>query len=183
MGVGFGSYIFPSFGISFPLVHGWRSAAIKVEEWYSFFLCCFVGTLPSLFPLGRVFRVWWHHGEYHFFVWMATWGKILTCNNLRRRWYTIVDWCCMYWCSGEGVDYLFIYRIEAYQLWSFVFRSFGISWVLLERVVDRLFGWWNWVDKYSSRLRNLVSSCLMWIILLERNRRTIEDLEKTRSIS
>ena len=148
---------------------------------HSFMLLC--GDPPQSLSLWK--GIWGVKTPWRvsFFVWMATWGKILTCNNLRRRWYTIVDWCCMYWCSGEGVDHLLIYRTEAYQLWSFVFRSFGISWVLLERVVDRLFGWWNWMDKYSSRLRNLVSSCLMWIILLERNRRTIEDLEKTRSIS
>ena len=37
-----------------------------------------------------------------FFVWAATWGKMLTGDNLRRRGYTIVGWCCMCQCSGSS---------------------------------------------------------------------------------
>lgn len=44
-----------------------------------------------------------------FFVWMAAWGKILTGENLRRRGFTIVDWCCMCHSSGEIVDHLLIH--------------------------------------------------------------------------
>jgi hypothetical protein len=34
-----------------------------------------------------------------FFVWIASWGKILTCDNLMRRGYNIVGWCCMCRCA------------------------------------------------------------------------------------
>uniref|UniRef100_A0A2N9F7K2 Reverse transcriptase zinc-binding domain-containing protein n=1 Tax=Fagus sylvatica TaxID=28930 RepID=A0A2N9F7K2_FAGSY len=30
-----------------------------------------------------------------FFVWSAAWGKILTCDNLMRRGYSMAGWCCM----------------------------------------------------------------------------------------
>lgn len=43
-----------------------------------------------------------------FFVWMVAWGKILTGENLRRRGFTIMDWCCMCHSSGEIVDHLLI---------------------------------------------------------------------------
>ena len=35
-----------------------------------------------------------------FFVWAAAWGRILTCDNLMRRGYVIVGWCCMCRCNG-----------------------------------------------------------------------------------
>lgn len=64
-----------------------------------------------LLSLGRVLG---HKGptESVFFVWKAAWRKILTCENFRRK-------------SGEGVDHLLNQCTEAYQLWYFVFRSFG----------------------------------------------------------
>ena len=37
-----------------------------------------------------------------FFVWSAAWGKILTCDNLMRRCYTMVGWCCMCRTNGEN---------------------------------------------------------------------------------
>lgn len=56
-----------------------------------------------------------------FFVWTVVWGKILTCDNLRERGYTIVDWFYMCRYSGEMLDHLLLHFKEAYQLWSFVF--------------------------------------------------------------
>ena len=49
-----------------------------------------------------------------FFVWTLAWGKMNTCDNLRRRGHTIVDWFCMCQCSGEGVDHLLIHCTVAY---------------------------------------------------------------------
>ena len=44
----------------------------------------------------------------------------------------------------------------AYRLWSFVFRTFGLSWVIPRSILDLLFGWWNWLGKHSSQIWNLV---------------------------
>ena len=43
-----------------------------------------------------------------FFLWMAAWNKILTCDNLNKRGYTLTSWCCMCCSSGETVDHLLI---------------------------------------------------------------------------
>ena len=80
-------------------------------------------------------------------------------------------------CNGETVDPLLLHCGKAYRLWSLVFRSFGISWVLPKSVVDTLFGWWNWLGKHLSSIWNLVLLCLMWCIWRERNWRTFEDME------
>ena len=81
--------------------------------------------------------------------------------------------------NGETVDHLLLHCEKAYWLWSLVFKSFGISWVLPRLVVDTLFGWWNWFGKHFSSIWNLVPLCLMWCIWTERNRWTFEDMDKS----
>ena len=84
--------------------------------------------------------------------------------------------CC---CNGETVDHLLLHCGKAYQLWSLVFRSFGISWVLPRLVVDTLFGWWDWLWKHSSSIWNLAPLCVMWCLWRERNWRTFEDIDSS----
>ena len=63
-------------------------------------------------------------------------------------------------CNGETVDHLFLHCGKANRLWSLVFRTFGISWVLPRSVAGTLFGWWNWPGKhleFSSIVLNVVS--------------------------
>ena len=57
-----------------------------------------------------------------FFVWIAAWGRILNCDNLRHG-YSMADWCCMCRCSKEVVDDLLLHCRCAYELWSFFFFS------------------------------------------------------------
>ena len=114
-----------------------------------------------------------------FFVWTATWEKILTGDILWCRGFNFVDWCIMCHCNGETVNHLLLHCEKAYQLWSLVFRSFGISWVLPRSVADTPFGWWNWFGKHSSSIWNLTPLCLMWCIWRERNWRTFEAGDKS----
>ena len=67
------------------------------------------------------------------------------------------------------MDHLFLHCRVVWELWSFVFQSFGIDWVFLDRIMELLFGWWNWFGKTSSGVWNLVTSCLMWTIWQERS--------------
>ena len=77
---------------------------------------------------------------------------------------------------GESVDHLLLHCEMAYRLWSFVFITFGLSWVVPSSIPDLLFGWWNWLGKHSSQIWNLVPLCIFWCIWKEQNRRTFEDL-------
>ena len=110
-----------------------------------------------------------------FFIWTATWGRILTCDNLMRRGYTMVSRCCLCCSEGETVDHLLLYCPISYVLWSFLFRSFHVAWVIPRSVKDLLFGWRNWFGKHHSDIWNLAPLCLMWTVWLERNSRTFED--------
>ena len=71
-----------------------------------------------------------------FFAWAATWGRILTTDNLKRRGYQLVGRCCMCRCNEETISHLLLHCEVAHGLWNFVFRSFGIVWVLPRSVHD-----------------------------------------------
>ena len=114
-----------------------------------------------------------------FFIWTVAWDRILTCDNLMRRGYTMAGWSCMCRCEGETVDHLLLHCSVVQKLWNFVFASFHIHWVLPRRVVDLLFGWRNWFGKHHSHIWNLIPLCLMWTVWRERNSRTFEDVSST----
>ena len=101
----------------------------------------------------------------------------LTCDNLMKCGYVMAGWCCMCKDDMETVDHLFLHCGVAREVWNYVLRSFGIEWVLSKRVIELLFGWWNWLGKSSSGVCNLVPSCLLWTIWWERNNRTFENIE------
>uniref|UniRef100_A0A2N9H909 Reverse transcriptase zinc-binding domain-containing protein n=1 Tax=Fagus sylvatica TaxID=28930 RepID=A0A2N9H909_FAGSY len=96
-----------------------------------------------------------------FFVWTATWGNILTCDNLRRRGFVMVDWCCLCRCNDENVAHLLLHCPVARELWSYVFRLFGVDWVISGSILDHLAGWRNWFGKHYSEVWNLVPTCVM----------------------
>jgi hypothetical protein len=112
-----------------------------------------------------------------FFMWTVTWGRILTCDNLRRRGFVMVGWCCVCKSVDETMDHLFLHCWVARQLWNCIFQYVGIDWVLSSHVSDGFFSWWNWFGRRSSGVWNLILSCLMWIIWRERNNRTFENKE------
>uniref|UniRef100_A0A2N9F2D7 Reverse transcriptase domain-containing protein n=1 Tax=Fagus sylvatica TaxID=28930 RepID=A0A2N9F2D7_FAGSY len=114
-----------------------------------------------------------------FFVWTAAWQKILTCENLRKRGYSITSWCCMCCCNGETVEHLLLHCHVAGALWNWIFQAFGISWVMSGTVADLLHSWWNGLGRHSSDIWNFAPACLMWTIWKERNQRTFEDVSKT----
>ena len=60
-------------------------------------------------------------------------------DNLRLRRLDFVDWCILCRHCGETVDYLLLHCEMAYRLWSFVFITFGLSWVLPRLIPDLLF--------------------------------------------
>ena len=138
----------------------------------------FRSPLPIIFPWKGIWKVK-TPTHVSFFVWSATWEKILTGDILRYRGFDFVDWCIMCRCNGETVNHLLLHCGKAYQLWSLVFRSFGISWVLPRSIADTLFSWWNWFGKHSSSVWNLAPLCLMWCIWRERNWCTFEDRDKS----
>jgi hypothetical protein len=75
------------------------------------------GTDTSSFPWRSIWKVKVSL-QVSFFVWTATFGKILTLNNLRK--------------SGESINHLLLHYEVARALWSVLFSLFNVTWVMLE---------------------------------------------------
>jgi hypothetical protein len=137
-------------------------------------------TQPVTFPWKAI---WGVHApkRVSFFAWSAAWGRILTADNLMRRGYQLAGWCCMCRQDGETINHLLIHCAKAAGLWSFVFRKFGIIWVLPGCVLDLFLGWYNGLGKVHSKIWNMVPLCLLWTLWRERNGRTFENSERTDS--
>ena len=108
---------------------------------------CFITScevLPLLSFLGKVYEELKLLGVFPF-----SFGLLL---GIGLGGFDFVDWCIMCCCCGEMVDYLLLHCEKAYRLWSFVFTSFGISWVIPRTIPYLFFGWWNWLGKHSSNI-------------------------------
>ena len=116
----------------------WRRMRIDIRLFYNKLR----GPVPIIFSWKNVWKVKASR-RISFFVWTAVWDKILIGDNLRGRGMVFIDWCIMCRCNGETMYHLLLHCGKAYRLWSLVFRSFGIFWVLPRLVVDTLFGWWD----------------------------------------
>jgi hypothetical protein len=134
------------------------------------------GNMGTAFPWKGIWKVKASR-RVAFFVWTAAWGRILTCDNLRRRGIVLVGWCCLCKCSGETVDHLLLHCSVAAELWRFVYKMFGVDWVMSRCVLDRLAGWRNRFGKHSSDIWKLGPLCVMWSLWRERNNRTFENVE------
>ena len=58
-------------------------------------------------------------------------------------------------------------------------QVFGIQWVMLGSVESLVFCWSNWLGKFFSDIWNMVPGCLMWVVWMERNKRSFEAIEKS----
>ena len=84
--------------------------------------------------------------------------------------------CC---CFAEFVNHLLIHCPVAYSLWVRMLQVFGIQWVMPVSVESLVFCWNNYLGKFSSDIWIMVLGCLMWVVWMERNRRSFEAIEKS----
>ena len=93
-------------------------------------------------------------------------GRILTLDNLRRNIY-IVNRCYMCKNIWESVGHLLLCCSYAYNLWTFVFSIFRVSWVMPKQVVDLLACWNRGVGGrcWAAVIWGAIPQCIMWTIL------------------
>ena len=77
------------------------------------------------------------------------------------------------------MDHLLIHCSVAYSLWVQMLQAFGNQWVMPSSVASLVSCWSNWLGKSASDIWNMVPGYLMWVVWLERNRRSFEALERT----
>ena len=86
----------------------------------------------------------------------------------------IVNRCCMCKNIWESVGHLLLFCSYAYNLWTFVFSLFGVSWVMPKQVVDLLACCNRGVGSkcWATVIWGAIPQCIMWTISWEHNLRT-----------
>ena len=106
-----------------------------------------------------------------FFAWEASWGKVLTQDQLKRRGWILANRCFLCCDDEETINHILIHCPKARVLWNLVFSLFGVNWVLPLTVRDTLLGWSaSFVDKKRGKTWRAAPLCLFWTIWKERNR-------------
>ena len=77
------------------------------------------------------------------------------------------------------MDHLLLHCPVAYSLWVQMLQVFGIQWIMPGSVESLVFCWSNRLGKFSSDIWNMVPGYLMWVVWMERNRRSFEAKEKS----
>jgi hypothetical protein len=103
-----------------------------------------------------------------FLAWLAALGKILIVDNMRKQYVIVIDKCCIRKKNGKSVDNLFLHCEVAGALWDVLFSRFGLSWVMLRRVVDLYACWWI-ASSVWSVVWKMVPFCLLWCLWREIN--------------
>uniref|UniRef100_A0A2N9FE24 Reverse transcriptase domain-containing protein n=1 Tax=Fagus sylvatica TaxID=28930 RepID=A0A2N9FE24_FAGSY len=103
-----------------------------------------------------------------FFSWIATLGKTLTIDNLRKRDFILQNWCCMCKRNEESVDHLFLHCSVARDMWSMVLGMFGVHWVMPRSVLDLFSCWMGRLGRNDSVLVwKMILHCLIWCLWRE----------------
>ena len=76
-----------------------------------------------------------------FFVWEATWGKVLTLDQLKCRGRAFANGCFLCEEDEETIDHLLIHCKRAKMLWNLFLLVVGTSWVFPCSVLHTLLAW------------------------------------------
>ena len=93
----------------------------------------------ALYPYDSIWRVY-VPPKVAFFAWEASWGKILTLEQLQRSGYSLPNRCFLCLSEAETVDHLLLHCVKTRALWNLLFSLFGVAWVLSGSVKETLIG-------------------------------------------
>ena len=111
-----------------------------------------------------------------FFAWEASWGKVLTLDQLKRRGIPIVNRCFLCEEHEETIDHLLIHCSRAKSLWDLLLAITEVNWVFPRTVRQLLLAWQSArVGKKRKRVWMAAPLCLFWTLWLERNRVVFEN--------
>ena len=83
----------------------------------------------------------WVQPRVRFFVWEATWGKVLTLDQVQKWGWSLANRCYLCLTCEEFIDHLLLHCEKIRVLWELFFVFFGVSLVLYLSVRDTLLGW------------------------------------------
>ncbi|RVX06687.1 Serrate RNA effector molecule [Vitis vinifera] len=86
-----------------------------------------------------------------FFAWEASWEKVLTQDQLKRRGWILANRCCLCCVEEETINHILVHCSKAKILWDLVFSLFGVNWVLPFMVRDTLLSWFGLLVDWSAK--------------------------------
>ena len=111
-----------------------------------------------------------------FFAWEASWGKVLTLDQLKRRGIPLANRCFLCEEKEETIDHLLIHCSRAKMLWDLVLAITDTKWVFPRTVCQCLLAWQSAsVGKKRKKVWMAAPLCLFWTLWLERNRVVFEN--------
>ncbi len=113
-----------------------------------------------------------------FFLWTAALGKVLTSDNLRKRWLVVLDWCGM--CRQVEKPLTICFSTAQWRKnYGFSFLYVWVDWVMPRTVMGLLFCWPRLSKRAVGSIWCMIPHCIMWSLWRERNARCFEWCEKT----
>ena len=112
-----------------------------------------------------------------FFACEASWGKVLTLDQLKKSGRALANRCFLCGEGKETVDHLLLHCSKAKILWDLLLAIFAISWVFPLSVKETLLSWHgSFVGKRRKKAWMTAPLGIFWTIWLERNRLVFEDV-------
>ena len=113
-----------------------------------------------------------------FFGWEATWGKVLTLDQLQKRGCALASRCYLCQRHEESIDHILFHCVKTKTLWALLFSMFRVQWVLLATVKGTLLGWnGSFVGKKRKGVWRASPLCLFWMVWKVRNKIAFEEEE------
>ena len=111
-----------------------------------------------------------------FFAWEASWGKVLTLDQLKMKGIPLVIRCSLCEENEETIDHLLIHCSRAKMLWDLLLVITDFNWVF-PRTVRQLFLAWQSasVGKKRKRVWMAAPLCIFLTLWMERNRVVFEN--------
>ena len=123
-------------------VHGQKNGKFTVKVFFS--------TLESrstvLFSTSMIWNSW-VPPKVSFFAWEATWAKVLTLDDLRRRGWCLANRCFLCQSEEEFIDHILIHCVKTRGLWNLLFSLFGVFWVFPFSVKETFRMIWSFCGK------------------------------------
>ena len=156
----------PSLEEDLVLWRGGRNGQFRVKETYSLL----ANPNDTVFP-SRCIWVDRVPTKVAFFVWEATWGKVLTLDRLQIRELQLPNCCFLRGCEEENVNHILIHCIVVRALWDIVLGLVDVKWVFPKTVKEVLTSWKGpFVGKKRKKVWKSIPLCIFWTVWKERNR-------------
>ena len=106
-----------------------------------------------------------------FFSWEASWGKVLTLDQIQKRGWVLANRCFLCQAHEESINHLLLHCEKTREVEKLFFTLFGVFWVFPSSVRETFLGWNGaWVGKKRRTVWKAGLLCLFWSVWKARNR-------------